>query len=108
ISLHPVRRPDLRTRFRQSTLKRIRRGMMRLRLVGLAAFIAALSLSVPVTLGAFLSGQWPQDVPAPDEVVRTLLPRLGEAGRAVKSRLVPGLGSAAAPVTIGSQAPGAF
>src|SRR5262252_3476215 len=82
--------------------------MMRLRLFGLAAFIAALSLCAPVNLGAFLSGQWPQSVPPPDEVVRALLPRLSEAGRAVKLRLVQGLGTGPAPVTIGNLAAGTF
>ncbi|HXI27519.1 MAG TPA: PASTA domain-containing protein, partial [Vicinamibacterales bacterium] len=60
-----------------------------------------------MTTGALLSGQWPGGT-APDDMVRALLPRLADAGRAVKGRLVQGLGAAASPVTIGTQAAGSF
>ncbi|HMF97418.1 MAG TPA: PASTA domain-containing protein, partial [Vicinamibacterales bacterium] len=81
---------------------------MRLRLLGLAAFIAALSLSVPITSGAFLSGSWSGNAATPGDLAASLLPAQSGAARALGLRLTQGLGGAPAPVTIGNQIAGTF
>src|SRR3954471_2190116 len=80
---------------------------MRFRFLGPAAFIAALSLSVPVTSGALLTGQWPSVLPSRDVVWHSLVPLIGgtPATAAVKTGAV---GAAATPVTIGTQIAGSF
>src|SRR5262245_8103827 len=80
---------------------------MRLRLLGLAAFLAALSLSVPITSGALLSGSWSGNAAAPDDLVASVLSSPSAAARALTG-LAQGLGSAPAPVTIGNQIAGSF
>src|SRR4051812_7432711 len=80
---------------------------MRFRFLGPAAFIAALSLSVPVTSGALLTGQWPSVLPSRDVVWHSLVPLIGgtPATAAVKTAAA---GAAATPVTIGTQIAGSF
>src|SRR5262245_9025211 len=81
---------------------------MRFRLIGLAAFLAALSLSVPITSGAFFFGQWPANAPLPDEYARPLASVRSAAERAFRLRLAQSLGGAPAPVTVGTQIAGSF
>ena len=47
--------------------------LMRLRVLALAAFIAALSVSVPVTSGSLTAFEWTRAVPRTDVVLRMLL-----------------------------------
>src|SRR6185369_6059159 len=86
----------------------IRWLLMRLRFVGLAALIAALSLSVPGTSGALLAAaQWPRVLPSRDVLWRVLVPLMG--GRPATAAVrVAGAGAAPAPVTIGTQIAGSF
>src|SRR3954468_14892793 len=80
---------------------------MRFRFLGPAAFIAALSLSVPVTSGALLTGQWPSVLPSRDVVWHSLVPLIGgtPSTAAVKTAAA---GAAATRVTIGTKIAGSF
>src|SRR4051794_27820225 len=92
---------------RRSPIFPTRWRLMRFRFLGPAAFIAALSLSVPVTSGALLTGQWPSVLPSRDVVWHSLVPLIGgtPATAAVKTAAA---GAAATPVTIGTQIAGSF